>query len=64
MSDELIRMAKVRTMMGYLNDWGWEYYPGDSYQEETWLKPGRVQFEGDDALERAYKWQREQGDVK
>lgn len=44
-------------MIEYLEARGWEHYPSDVYQEEGWLLPGRIQFEGDDSTERAFAWQ-------
>lgn len=41
----------------YLEERGWEYYPGDEYTDDSWLLPGRIQFDGDDATFRALQWQ-------
>jgi hypothetical protein len=36
----------------YLESRGWERYP-----DESWLLPGVIQFDGDDALDRALVYQ-------
>jgi len=44
-------------MIEYLEQHNWEHYPGTGYEDEAMLLPGRIQFEGDDAVERAFTWQ-------
>jgi hypothetical protein len=42
----------------YLKSKGWEQYPETEWEDEVWLLPGRIQFEGEGALDRAFQWQR------
>jgi hypothetical protein len=58
MTEEFLVTTPIMTE--HLERCGWEHYPATAYEEEVWLLPGRIQFEGDDSLLRAYYWQVQQ----
>lgn len=60
MTDEVFIGISRDSMLRYLEERGWEHYPESAYEDEVLLLPGRIQFEGHDALARAYVWQRGQ----
>lgn len=51
-------------IVDYMLSRGWEFYPGDAYTDDSWLLPGRIQFEGNMATDRAIQWQIAQEEAK